>query len=95
LHATENFTYYRDKGSDFRIGHFGLTVNLSGQRFNWLISGKQAATKNFPGYPGGSDSNDISSSAPRLFSFQSPSFQRIVRAQLKHQHQIQGQWTGN
>ncbi|HEY2170972.1 MAG TPA: hypothetical protein VGJ30_15205 [Candidatus Angelobacter sp.] len=49
MHATENFTYHRDKGYDFRIGRFGLTLNVSGRRFTRLISGKQAATKNFQG----------------------------------------------
>jgi hypothetical protein len=47
---------------------------------------RTSGNKNFPGYPGGSDSNDISSSAPRSISLQSRSLQRLVRAQLKHQH---------
>ena len=55
---------------------------------------KTAATKNFPGYPGGSDSNDISSSSPRLLRLQSRSFQRIVCAQLKH-HYHQSKASGN
>jgi hypothetical protein len=65
-------------------------------KFTCLISGKQR-NKNFPGYPGGSDFNDISSSAPRRFRFQSSSLQRVIRAQLKHQHyhQIQGERRGN
>jgi hypothetical protein len=47
--------------------------------------------RNFPGYSGGSDFHDISSSAPRPHRLQSRSLQRIIRAQLKHHyHQIQG-----